>query len=100
MNDCLFCKLAHDPQAVIWQNEQFSAFKDIHPKARIHILIVPKKHIENLDKLESFDAPGLIEAIQTVAKNQGVSGRYRIQINVGRHGGQEIDHLHVHLMAD
>ena len=98
--DCLFCKLGADKATVIWENAEFAAFPDIHPKARIHLLIVPKTHIDSFDDIPPAMAPGLIAAIQTVARLQGVSGAYRIQVNVGRKAGQEIDHLHVHLLAD
>lgn len=101
MNDCLFCKLATDPSTVIWQNDTYVAFKDIHPKAKTHVLIVPKTHVNTLDDLDSATSGApLVQAIQDVAAFLGVKGAYRVQINVGRHGGQEIDHLHSHLMSD
>jgi len=98
--DCLFCKLAHDEATVIWETPEFAAFPDIHPKARLHLLIVPKEHTGSFDDIPPAMAPGLIAAIQTVARLQGVSGAYRLQVNVGRQAGQEIDHLHIHLLAD
>jgi histidine triad (HIT) family protein len=98
--DCLFCKLAADEATVIWQNADFVAFKDIHPKARVHLLILPKRHIDSFDEIPPAMAPGLIAAIQTVARLQQVSGRYQVHVNVGRSAGQEVDHLHIHLMAD
>ncbi len=98
-NNCLFCKLTKDPAAVIWGNDNFAAFKDIHPKDRIHVLIAPKDHVENLDQLSKELSPDMIGAIQDVARFLKVDGGYRIQVNVGRAGGQEIDHLHVHLLA-
>ena len=98
-NNCLFCKLAKDPSTVIWENDKFAAFKDIHPKDRIHVLVAPKDHVENLDQLSKELSPDMVEAVQEVARLLKVDGGYRIQVNVGRAGGQEIDHLHVHLMA-
>lgn len=98
--DCIFCKLARDNVNVIWQTADFAAFPDIHPKARLHLLIVPKQHIDSFDDVSADMASGLVAAVQTVARLQGVSGGYQIRINVGRKAGQEIDHLHVHLLAD
>jgi histidine triad (HIT) family protein len=98
-SDCLFCKLANDNSNLVWENPEFAAFKDIHPKDRVHVLIVPKQHVGSLDDLSAELSPGMIEAVQEVAKHLGVAGAYRIQVNVGRAGGQEIDHLHVHLIA-
>lgn len=98
-NDCLFCKLTNDPSSLIWENAKFAAFKDIHPKDRVHVLVAPKEHVENLDQLSKELSPDMVEAVQEVARTLKVDGGYRIQVNVGRAGGQEIDHLHVHLMA-
>jgi histidine triad (HIT) family protein len=98
-SNCLFCKLSQDPGVVIWENDDFAAFKDIHPKDRIHVLVVPKQHVDSLDSLPAEMAPEMVWAVQEVAKSLGVSGRYRLQVNVGREGGQEIDHLHLHLLA-
>lgn len=101
MNDtqCLFCKLTNDPGSLIWENAKFAAFKDIHPKDRVHVLVAPKDHVENLDQLSKELSPDMIEAVQEVARFLKVDGGYRIQVNVGRAGGQEVDHLHVHLLA-
>jgi histidine triad (HIT) family protein len=98
--DCLFCELSHDPDKIIWENADFAAFKDIHPKAKLHLLVVPKEHIASFDDLSAQMSPGLVAAIQEVARSQGVTGAYRLNIYVGQAGGQEIDHLHAHLMAD
>ncbi|HEX7259903.1 MAG TPA: HIT domain-containing protein [Candidatus Saccharimonadia bacterium] len=98
--DCLFCKLSRDGGTVIWHNDDFAAIKDINPKAPLHLLIMPKQHVENFDQLEVGMAPGLVAAIREVARQEGVSGAYNMKINVGRAAGQEIDHLHVHLLAN
>ena len=97
--DCLFCKLVADNSNLIWQNDDYAAFKDINPKARVHVLVVPKQHVDSLDHLQDAQAPGFVRAIQEVAKHLKVAGGYRIQVNVGRAGGQEIDHLHAHVLA-
>jgi histidine triad (HIT) family protein len=99
-SDCLFCKLSHDPDTVIWENDEFAAIKDIHPKARIHLLILPKQHTDNLNNLTPEMAGRLVAAIQEVAKAQQIDSGYQVHLNVGRAGGQEIDHVHAHLLAD
>lgn len=99
MDDCLFCKLAADKANLVWENEVVAAFKDIHPKAPVHILVVPKAHVANLDELREPLAGQLIEAVQAVAKDQGVSGAYRVMINVGQAAGQVVEHLHIHILA-
>lgn len=99
MSECLFCKISRDKEALIWENDGFAAFKDIHPKAATHVLVVPKQHIENLDELSAELSPGLVDAVQEVAKELGVSGGYSVRVNVGRAGGQDVDHLHAHVLA-
>lgn len=99
-DQCLFCKISSDSTNLIWENNFFAAFNDIHPKARIHALVVPKQHVENLDQLSAELSPAMIDAVQQVARHLKVDGGYRIQVNVGKDGGQEVDHLHVHLLAN
>ena len=103
MEDCLFCKIAKKeaPSEMVYEDENFSAFKDLYPKAPFHILIVPKKHIHSVDHIEVEDKELMGELIlvaQKIAKENTLKG-YKLQINVGRVGGQEIDHLHLHLLA-
>jgi histidine triad (HIT) family protein len=98
--DCLFCQIASDKSKLVWENANMAAFKDIHPKAPVHILVVPKRHVESLDQLDDRDlAAELINGIKQVASQAGIAGGYRVQINVGRHGGQLVDHLHIHLLG-
>ncbi len=100
MEDCLFCKLARDKANLVWENDIAAAFKDIHPKAPVHLLLVPKQHIHSLDHLDDPVLAGqLLMAAQEVADQAGIKGGYRVQINVGRHGGQVIDHLHLHILG-
>lgn len=104
MDDCLFCNIAsHKTESrIAYENENFVAFHDIHPKAPLHLLIIPKKHIESIDHVEMGDKELMGEMIitaQEIAKEQHLKG-YKLAINVGREGGQVIDHLHLHLMAN
>lgn len=103
MEDCIFCKIAKGeiPSAKVFENDKIIAFNDINPKAKIHILIVPKKHIESVKHLEEADKElvgELVLAAQKIAEEKNLQG-YKLVINVGRDGGQLIDHLHLHLMS-
>ena len=103
--DCLFCKITNKEldSDIVLENDKFLVFKDIHPKADVHVLIVPKKHIDSVDHATDEDASFLGDIFLTArdtAKKLGVSQRYKLAVNVGRDGGQEIDHLHMHLLAE
>lgn len=104
MKDCLFCKIVAKelPSEIEYEDERFIAFHDIHPKSPLHVLIIPKKHIHSVDHLDQEDRElmgDLVLCAQKIAKNRGLKG-YQLHINVGREGGQIIDHLHMHLQAD
>lgn len=101
MQDCLFCSIANgDPDKLVWQNDFAAAFKDIHPQAPVHVLVVPKKHYLNLDELDDPDMAGkLLLAVREVAHSLGLEGRWRVQVNNGRPAGQVIEHLHFHLLG-
>ncbi|MBI3671597.1 histidine triad nucleotide-binding protein [Candidatus Azambacteria bacterium] len=104
MTDCLFCKIVKGEvsSTVVFENGKFLVFKDIHPKADVHVLVVPKEHIASVDHITERDKAVLGDMFLTVkdaAEKLGVSGRYRLLVNVGRDGGQEIDHLHMHILA-
>ena len=100
-DNCLFCSIANgDPDKLIWQNEVAAAFKDIHPQAPVHILVVPKQHIENLDHLEDPELAGeLLLAVREVAHAAGVKGAWKVKINNGEKAGQVILHLHFHIIG-
>lgn len=100
---CLFCKIAKKelPSEIAYEDEKVVAFKDIHPKAPVHLLIIPKKHIHSVDHVEIEDKNlmgELILAAQKIARERNLSG-YKLQINVGKNGGQIVDHLHLHLLS-
>jgi len=102
--ECLFCKIVNKeaPAEIVYEDDRVMAFKDIHPKARIHLLIVPKKHIPSVNHLEIEDKTlmgELVLAAQKIAREKNLKG-YRLQINVGRPAGQIIDHLHLHLLSE
>jgi len=101
VNECLFCKIAKKEVSsdIVYEDEKTVAFKDIAPKAPIHFLIIPKKHIESIksEGSEKVDAD-LILAAKKIAEERGIEG-YRLVFNVGREGGQIIEHLHLHFLA-
>lgn len=104
MDDCIFCKIVGRgiPAEKVYEDEVIFAFKDIHPKARVHVLIVPKEHVASV--MELSEAQGelvgkMVLAAKQIAAEQGLEG-YRLLINVGEKGGQEVFHLHLHLMGE
>lgn len=101
---CLFCAIVDGkvPAQFAHQDEQVVVFKDIHPKAAVHLLVVPRLHLESLDEL-STGHDGLIShmmrLLPVLAKEQGLNTGFRTIINTGPGGGQEIGHLHIHLLG-
>lgn len=102
--DCLFCKIIAGaiPSKKVYEDDLTYAFADIDPKAPVHLLIVPKKHISSLAETDAADTP-LLGHLHAVAKKLGaeknLSAGYRIVINTGPDGGQTVSHLHLHLLA-
>jgi histidine triad (HIT) family protein len=99
---CLFCKIISGdiPNKTVLENENFLAFEDINPSAKIHILIIPKVHIKSFNEMTSNIMHEMTTFIQDVALSVGVkSDGYRLITNIGENGGQEINHFHFHLLA-
>jgi histidine triad (HIT) family protein len=103
--DCLFCRIAgrQSPADVVYEDETVIAFKDIYPKAPVHLLIVPKRHITSIVDLEPADAE-LIGHCFLVARRLGeltgfAQRGYRISVNCGPEGGQVVYHVHFHFTA-
>lgn len=105
MGDCIFCKIIKReiPSDIVYEDDEIIAFKDIQPAAPIHILVIPKKHISSLVELEKEDEiliGKIYTVINKVAEEQGVKEKgYRVIVNCGKDGGQEVGHLHFHLLA-
>jgi histidine triad (HIT) family protein len=90
------------PCTKVFENERVLAFYDIAPKAKVHILIIPKKEIPDLQSVKKEDhllLAELFEVAQQIAKEKGIEKGYRIVINNGADGGQEVFHLHLHLLG-
>ena len=104
MNDCLFCKIINKelPAKIVYEDDEMLVFHDIHPKADIHYLIIPKQHIASLFDITSIHSEmmgNLIVKSNEIAVTNGING-YKILINTGVKGGQEIFHIHLHLIAN
>ena len=103
--DCIFCKIINNdiPTEFLYENDRLVVFKDINPLAPIHLLLVPKKHIRSINDLEGSDAAIVSELIMTakeMAEKMSVNkSGYRIFFNVEKGGGQEVFHLHLHLIG-
>lgn len=103
MEGCLFCSIASGAikTEMVFTDEAVCVFRDIHPKAPVHLLIIPREHIESVAHLEEGHAgiaARLIFTAKRIASEQGLSG-YQLVFNVGRDGGQVVDHLHLHLLG-
>ena len=105
MDDCIFCKIVKKeiPSSIVYEDEEMMAFRDINPVAPVHILVIPKKHIESLIYLNKEDE-GLVGRIYTtinkIAKQEGVAENgFRVVVNCGEDGGQEVKHLHFHIIG-
>ena len=103
MTDCLFCKMAAGiiKPDVVLEDENILAFRDINPQAPVHILIIPKRHIATLNDLDDTLLAGrLLLAAVSLAKQEDLSETgYRTLFNCNKQGGQEVYHLHLHLLG-
>jgi histidine triad (HIT) family protein len=102
--DCLFCKIIEGsiPSTPIYQDELCYAFADIHPAAPVHVLVVPREHINSLDYASDSDRPllgHLLWAAAEIASIKKLAKGYRLVVNTGTDGGQTVEHLHVHLLG-
>lgn len=103
MTDCLFCKMVNGAikPDVVFEDDKVLAFHDIDPKAPVHILIIPKRHISTLNDLDDAELGGqLLLTAAKLAKQLGLADDgYRTVFNCNQHGGQAVYHLHLHLLA-
>ena len=104
-SDCLFCRIVRGeiPASIVRDTEDLVAFRDINPQAPVHLLLIPKRHIANLDDLKPEDAPivaKLMLAAAELARREGVAtDGYRVVMNCNASGGQTVFHLHAHLLG-
>ena len=104
MSDCIFCKIVDGkiPSAKVYEDDEILAFKDISPARPVHVLVIPKRHITSLATVTAEDAPLLgrmLTVANQIATEQGSPDGFRVIINTGRVGQQEVPHLHIHIVG-
>ncbi len=101
----IFCKIINKeiPAEVVYEDKEILAFRDIHPVAPVHVLIIPKKHIESANELSDGDAQligKMVVLAKKIAQDLQISEKgYKLLIRTGKDGGQEVPHLHLHLIG-
>lgn len=101
MTDCIFCKIINGDfnTKFVYEDEDAVVFNDINPKAKIHMLVVPRLHVESLNELDDVQLLGrLMNVVKKVTKQEGIQS-YRTVINTGKDAGQEVFHLHIHILS-
>jgi len=104
IDECVFCRIAawEIPASVVAEGERWLAFRDLQPQAPVHLLVIPRAHVESVADLEERDDLGavLLRAAAVVAREAGLEdGGYRVVTNVGEGGGQSVPHLHLHVLG-
>lgn len=105
MKDCIFCKIVQKKMSadIVFEDDRVVVFKDINPKAPTHLLVIPRKHIETIDDVKKEDQEILghmILVAKEIAQKEGISENgYRLTFNVKHHGGQLVDHIHLHILG-
>lgn len=104
MEDCIFCKIVRGeiPSNKVYEDDDVLAFHDINKSAPIHFLLIPKKHIASLADAKPEDAALLgkmINLVPKLAKENGCTNGFRVVINTGKDGRQEVPHLHIHILG-
>lgn len=106
MADCIFCKIAQKeiPSQLVYEDEQVAVFRDLEPQAPVHVLVIPKKHVQSLLALTAVDkdliSHIMIDVIPQLAKELQVDEKgFRVVANTGDEGGQSVEHLHFHLLG-
>ena len=104
MSDCLFCKIVEGkiPSSKVYEDDDILAFKDINPARPVHVLVIPKKHITSLATISADDTLVLgkiLAKVNEIAIEQGSPDGFRVIINTGRVGQQEVPHLHAHIVG-
>lgn len=105
MDDCIFCKIIKReiPSSIVYEDKEIIAFRDVNPQAPIHILVIPKKHISSLVDLKEEDemvVGRIYTVINKIAEQEGIDKKgFRVIVNCGEDGGQEVKHLHFHILG-
>jgi histidine triad (HIT) family protein len=102
VDDCLFCRIVAGkiPATVVYEDDHVMAINDVFPRAPFHVLVVPRKHVEKLSDLEDVALGGrLLQAVRQVARQGGVGDNFRLVLNNGDSAGQNVLHLHFHVLG-
>ncbi len=102
--DCIFCKIASGEISVpaLYQDDQVFAFRDNNPQAPVHLLVIPRTHLQSLAHTAHEHTPLLghmLAVAAELAASEGLKYGFRTVINAGEHGGQTVDHLHIHVLG-
>ena len=102
--DCIFCKIVEGsiPSNKVYEDEKILAFKDVNPQAPVHILVVPKEHIQSVDEINGSNSnivSAIFEKIPQIAKDAGLTNGYRVITNCGPDACQSVKHLHFHILG-
>ena len=102
--DCIFCKIISGdiPSNKVYEDDQILAFHDIAPQAPVHIIVIPKQHIQSANDINAFNSPivaKIFEAIPKIADNANLENGYRIITNIGEDGCQSVKHMHFHILG-
>ena len=100
--NCIFCKIIDRqiPSNIISEDETSIAIRDVNPQAPTHILIMPKNHIANITQLNNAETLGsLFMKVSEIAQSENLQKGFRTVVNTGEHGGQTVDHLHIHVIG-
>ena len=102
--DCIFCKIVAGeiPSTKVYEDDSILAFRDINPEAPVHVLVIPKTHIDSADCIGSENSAvvaHIFECIPKIAESEGLGNGYRIITNIGEDGGQSVHHMHFHILG-
>ncbi|MFP4687192.1 MAG: histidine triad nucleotide-binding protein [bacterium] len=104
MSDCLFCSIINGDidASIVYEDEQVIAFRDINPQAPVHCLVIPRRHIETVSDLTDSEEEltgHLVNVARQIAEKEGLKAGYRLVFNCGDQAGQEVMHIHLHLLG-
>jgi histidine triad (HIT) family protein len=102
MTDCLFCRIARGeiPAKIVAQSDDALAFRDIDPRAPVHVLVIPRAHVPSMTDADAGTLGAVLSLAAQVARQEGVTETgYRVVINTGEHAGQSVHHLHAHVLG-
>ncbi|WP_027399340.1 histidine triad nucleotide-binding protein [Anaerovorax odorimutans] len=104
MSDCIFCKIANKeiPATIVYEDQDMIAFNDLEPQAPVHVLLIPKKHIESMDDIKDSDKEligHIMCKVKEIASKLELENGYRLVGNCGEDGYQTVMHLHFHLLG-